>query len=610
MVQSGYLHPLKNGLKGQLGCIPSEIKGDLVQAVLLQTEVVPLIDITSFSSYSALLGFTALIFKAVLRFKKSDADPVKAAFHYLMGLMQKDAFPSELDYLKNPNSTSDVPCLVKQFNLFLDENGIMRSKGRIDKNVELKYEVVNPILVPKHHHITKLLIYFAHCKVMHMGLQATLNFLRMHGFWILKARQAVLSNLKECIVCKRYNYRSAAYPSPSSLPASRVNMSVPFAHTGVDYTGHIWAKDKKGERVKVYILIFTCFNTRAVHLEAVDSMSTAEFILAFIRFVNRYGIPSVVYSDNAKSFVQAGNVIDQLLCSSEFEEKFRVASIGHKTIPIYAAWYGAVWERLIKTVKHCLYKVLGRSVPSLSEFVTFLSDIQKILNNRPLTYRSSENEMDIITPNHFLIGRPIPSLMFGEFEQLPEWEYYEEDDYSSHLSQVLNLRDFLFEEFKERWLSEYLVNLREKDRASFNQSKNWEVGEIALLKLPSKSKPFWPLVRVTDTYPDLDLVMRTVKVAKPDGSQVNVNVKHLIPLELYSELNTPNNNNINSEGSRSEDVRVETQEEALSECESGMDISLAEVEHELDGSSNVRPSRKTAQASRAQTLSLASKGLL
>ena len=218
--------------------------------------------------------------------------------------------------------------------------------------------------------------------------------------------------------------------------------------------------------------------------------------------------------------------------------------------------------------------------------------------------------MDKITPNHFLIGRPIPSIMFGEFEQLPEWEYYEEDDYSSHLSQVLNLRDFLFEEFKERWLSEYLVNLREKDRASFNQSKNWEVGEIALLKLPSKSKPFWPLVRVTDTYPDMDLVMRTVKVAKPDGSQVNVNVKHLIPLELYSELNTPNNNNINSEGSRSEDVRVETQEEALSECESGMDISLAEVEHELDGSSNVRPSRKTAQASRAQTLSLASKGLL
>ena len=88
----------------------------------------------------------------------------------------------------------------------------------------------------------------------------------------------------------------------------------------------------------MYILIFTCFNTRAVHLEAVEAMSTAEFILAFVWFVNRYGIPSVVYSDNAKSFIQAGNIIEQLLSSSEFEEKFRLASISHKTMPIYAAW--------------------------------------------------------------------------------------------------------------------------------------------------------------------------------------------------------------------------------------------------------------------------------
>ena len=66
-------------------------------------------------------------------------------------------------------------------------------------------------------------------------------------------------------------------------------------------------------------------------------MSTAEFILAFVRFVNRYGIPLAIYSDNAKSFLQAGGLIQNLLSSSEFEEKFRTASISHKTIPVYAA---------------------------------------------------------------------------------------------------------------------------------------------------------------------------------------------------------------------------------------------------------------------------------
>ena len=611
------LAPPQEWPKGQLGCIPSAIKGELVNTVLAQAESAPVVDVNKYSNYSELLEYTVWIFKAVHRFRKSDADPVRAATNYLMGLMQRDAFPSELSYLKDPEG-AEVPPLVKQLNLFLDDNGVIRTKGRIDKNVTLTYDVVNPILMSKQHHLTRILIYYAHCKVMHMGLQSTLSFLRMHGFWILKARQAVLNRLKDCIVCKRYNTRAVSYPAPSSLPASRVNLSVPFAHTGVDYTGHLWVRDRKGDKVKVYILIFTCFNTRAVHLEAVESMTTAEFILAFVRFVNRYGIPSVVYSDNARSFVQAGSIIEQLLSSSEFEEKFRTASIGHKTIPIYAAWYGAVWERLIKTVKHCLFKVLGRSVPTLPEFVTFLSDIQKILNNRPLTYRSRENEIDIITPNHFLVGRPIPSLMFGDFEQVPEWEYNEEEGYSSHLSQVLNLRDYLHEEFKERWLTEYLVNLREKDRASFGGNKTWEKGEIALLKLPTKSRPFWPLVRIVDTYPDFEMVMRTVKVAKPDGSLVKVNVQHLIPLELYCELNTPNTRDVSEEDS--DIVRgVETHEEANSEVESGQDFVVAgaeggmpvsEIGNVIPVTESSRPSRRTAQASRAQTISLASKGLL
>ena len=181
-------------------------------------------------------------------------------------------------------------------------------------------------------------------------------------------------------------------------------------------------------------------------------MSTAEFILAFVSFTNRYGVPSVLYSDNAKSFVQASSIIEQLFTSSELEEKFRIASIAHWTIPVYATWYGAVWERLIKTVKHCLFKTLGRFTPSFSKFITFLSDVQKIFNNRPLAYRSCENEIHIISPNHFLMGRPIPSLVFGDSEQVPEWEYHEKDEYSSLLAQTLELRDSMFENFKDRWL--------------------------------------------------------------------------------------------------------------------------------------------------------------
>ena len=86
--------------------------------------------------------------------------------------------------------------------------------------------------------------------------------------------------------------------------------------------------------------------------------------------------------------------------------------------------------------------------------------------------------------------------MFGESEQIPGWEYGEEDNYSSHLAQTLETRDALYLTFKEKWLHEYLVNLREKDRATFHTPRKWEKGEIALFRLPSKARSFWPLVRV------------------------------------------------------------------------------------------------------------------
>ena len=63
--------------------------------------------------------------------------------------MQKETFSVELAYLSSPIANFEVPQLVNQLNLFLDEHSIIRSKGRIDKNVELKYHLVNPALMHK-----------------------------------------------------------------------------------------------------------------------------------------------------------------------------------------------------------------------------------------------------------------------------------------------------------------------------------------------------------------------------------------------------------------------------------------------------------------------------
>ncbi|KAE9412489.1 hypothetical protein Angca_001765, partial [Angiostrongylus cantonensis] len=47
-------------------------------------------------------------------------------------------------------------------------------------------------------------------------------------------------------------------------------------------------------------------------------------------------------------------------------------------------------ERLIKSVKHSLYKVLQKKVPTKVELETLIVEIEGCLNNRPLTYIEEE----------------------------------------------------------------------------------------------------------------------------------------------------------------------------------------------------------------------------
>ena len=127
-------------------------------------------------------------------------------------------------------------------------------------------------------------------------------------------------------------------------------MVKPFQHTGVDFTGQLWVKNEEGEVVKMYILLFTCLNVRAVHIKLVPDISTQQFVLTFTRFTNVYGIPSHLYSDNAKSFISGGEILQKALVFDEYKAKFDVYNIQHVKIPLYSAWVGATWEYLICTV--------------------------------------------------------------------------------------------------------------------------------------------------------------------------------------------------------------------------------------------------------------------
>ena len=111
-------------------------------------------------------------------------------------------------------------------------------------------------------------------------------------YWVLKGRQAVRRVCKSCITCKRL--QEACYPTVPSpdLPQTRVSEDPPFAHTGVDFAGPLFTFNEEGTSQKVYVCLFTCASTRAVHLELVRDMGVDTFLLAVRQFVSRRGLHS------------------------------------------------------------------------------------------------------------------------------------------------------------------------------------------------------------------------------------------------------------------------------------------------------------------------------
>ena len=104
------------------------------------------------------------------------------------------------------------------------------------------------------------------------------------------------------------------------LPMDRSKEAEPFEISGVNFSGPLsyTSRNPNGQLNttfggKAYICLFTCAVTRAVYLELSPNLSAENFVLTLTRFylrVNR-GL-SVMYSDNAKTFVRAAKYLKRL----------------------------------------------------------------------------------------------------------------------------------------------------------------------------------------------------------------------------------------------------------------------------------------------------------
>ena len=117
---------------------------------------------------------------------------------------------------------------------FIDANGVMRAKGRLER-ANLSYETKHPIILPSKHRAEKLYLNYQHKVFQHEGVEYIRNEVQKR-FWIFGLRNALRAVKHNCVRCRLFN--NSKPPQMSALPVDRVTSEVrPFTNTGVDYFG-------------------------------------------------------------------------------------------------------------------------------------------------------------------------------------------------------------------------------------------------------------------------------------------------------------------------------------------------------------------------------------
>ena len=499
-----------------------------------------IIDISRFNTYSRLLAASVYVHRFCFRTGikgTPTASEINSVEIQWIRAQQQEFYPQVLDYLSSSDTkSSHAPPIIRQLNLFLDEHGLIRTKGRFALDSSL-------ILLPRHSRFIDLLVLDSHERLHHIGVGGTIVAIRQR-FWIPSVRSVARRLLHKCSTCKRVTGRPYLLPTPSELPQFRMDTSnPPFSNIGIDFTGHFLVKDYHNNHRKVYICLFTCLTTRAISLELVEDLTTLSFLQAFRRHCSIFSTPRFILADNAQTFRCAEQNLAQLL--SLFDSPAIQQTLAHKRItfryiPARSPHWGGAYERLIGLTKTCLKKVLGRSLVTFSELSTLLKEIQAVLNDRPLTYINSDiHDLQPLTPSQLLFGYNTTPLPYPPYDASEPFDPTFGD--KNDILRAQTRRSALYHHFSSRFCKEYLSFLREihslHHRKQAINENLINVGDIVLVADMNKPRHHWELGLVQELILGTDKLCRAAVVRTSRGRTTRSIIK-LYPLEINARSDT------------------------------------------------------------------------
>jgi len=326
-----------------------------------------------------------------------------------------------LSWLNNPHTSYKMFVSNRVFQIqsvlahlcpSLDSANLVRVGGHM-QNSNWSERRKHPILIPKESHLAVLIVRHWHLYACHARLRLLIALVQQQ-FWIIGIRLIVHQVIRKCLICAKM---SAANPQPimADLPSFRVQEAHPFSVVEIDYAGPLKMKElslRKARIVKVYIAVFVCMTTKALHLESVTALFTEAFQLTLDRFVAHCGLPASIYSDCGTNFIGAAHQLRHLVNHPDSRNQLAgyIACEWHFNPP-GASHFGGIWEAAVKSAKSLLLRVMSSQVWMLEEFTTVLCRVEAAMNSRPLVPTSPDpNDLECLTPCYFLVGRPLMSI--------------------------------------------------------------------------------------------------------------------------------------------------------------------------------------------------------
>ncbi|KAL4119979.1 hypothetical protein QTP88_012729 [Uroleucon formosanum] len=392
-------------------------------------------------------------------------------------LVQGEEFSSDITKLlnnKNLSSKSKLLCLA----LFIDQERVLRVGGRL-RHSSFTNDKKYPILLPKQHHITKLIAKYLHVTNLHVGPQTLLTIMRQK-YWPLSGKNLCKQIVHSSIVCFKAKPKFHS-PLMGQLSSARVTPSRPFTSTGIDFCGPVYIRQSKNKRackLKTYIAIFVCITIKAVHLELVNDL-TARSLTELHEWV-----------------IKNKEKIAQICLPDSIEWHF---------IPPNAPHMGGLWEAYVKSVKYHLYRVMGTECLTFEEVATLLSQIEACLNSRPINSQSNDpNDERPLTPAHFVVGDSI----FLPIEQ---------DNVDTQMNKLQRWTrvQLMVQSFWKRWSNDYIISLQQRGKWK-RKCPNINIGDLVIIKKNNIPPSHWMVGRIILLHSGTDRVVRvaTVKTAQ------------------------------------------------------------------------------------------------